>query len=413
MGNALWKLGPSGPVLVSDFPGNATTTTLAKMIRVNDSLFFRVNDSTVSGVELWRYDLNGGAAALVKDIRSGTASSSPDRFTAVGNTLYFTATTTAEGTELYKTDGTTAGTLLVKDIFPGTSSATPSFLTALNGALIFQATTAAGGAELWRSDGTSAGTIQLAEIGPGTFSGLPRKLTDMGGYVLFEAGDGNSASPRNELWRTDGTSAGTYLVKRIGTLSLGSNPQQFINIGGRLYFQARDPVAGMELFTSDGTSGGTVMVDDVEPGSASSTPRTPAQLNGALFFVADGSTVGTEMWTLPGAGVGGAYVAAAASVYLASGQHLINLNIEGNASVASGGGRTIVTRALALPGTLDLADDNLILDYSGVSPIATWNGSAYTSVVGLVASGHIVSSLATPGMISLPPPPYPQWLAWA
>jgi ELWxxDGT repeat protein len=65
---------------------------------------------------------------------------------------------------------------LVKDIYSGTSSSTPYYLTAYpaEGAVFFQANTSAFGNELWKSDGTEVGTVQVADIRSGTSGSQPR-----------------------------------------------------------------------------------------------------------------------------------------------------------------------------------------------------------------------------------------------
>ena len=73
---------------------------------------------------------------MVKDINSGSGSSSPSYFTAVGNTLYFRADDGTNGNELGKSDGTASGTVMVKDIRSGSFSSSPSFLTAVGLSLI-------------------------------------------------------------------------------------------------------------------------------------------------------------------------------------------------------------------------------------------------------------------------------------
>ena len=65
--------------------------------------------------------------------------------TAVDGTLFFSAYTPESRRELWKSDGTEAGTTLVKDIRAGTVSSSPQDLTAVDGTLFFRASTAEGG----------------------------------------------------------------------------------------------------------------------------------------------------------------------------------------------------------------------------------------------------------------------------
>src|SRR4051812_12625887 len=97
---------------------------------------------------------------LVKDINttssSNLKSSSPAEFGALGNTIFFAATTDGAGTELWKSDAPGSGTSMVADIIPGTGSSNPNVLTALNGVLLFSARDVNHGIELWTTDGTAA-----------------------------------------------------------------------------------------------------------------------------------------------------------------------------------------------------------------------------------------------------------------
>ena len=73
----------------------------------------------------------------------------------------FTANDGTHGSELWVTDGTAAGTGLVRDIRPGTGSSGPSGLVMLSqedGSAIFTATDGVNGREIWVTDGTEAGT---------------------------------------------------------------------------------------------------------------------------------------------------------------------------------------------------------------------------------------------------------------
>ena len=77
--------------------------------------------------------------------------------------------------------------LEVFDIFPGSSSSSPSNLIAFNGNLFFSANDGTSGRELWKSDGTEAGTTLVADIRPGSgyFGSNPSNLTDVNGTLFF------------------------------------------------------------------------------------------------------------------------------------------------------------------------------------------------------------------------------------
>jgi ELWxxDGT repeat protein len=94
------------------------------------------------------------------------------------------------------------------------------------------------------------------------------------------------------LWKSDGTEAGTILVKALMW------PAYFTDIGGTLYFRADDGTSGLELWKSDGTEAGTVLVQDSRPGNADSNPRDLTNVHGTLYFTADDVANGRELWAL-------------------------------------------------------------------------------------------------------------------
>lgn len=239
---------------------------------------------------------------LLKDIRTGSNSSSPYALTVIGNTIFFAANNGFNGTELYKTDGTGTNTLLVKDINPtaGTSSSCQYFVN-LNGLLVFVADNGTNGFEIWKSDGSNAGTSMVLDINPGATDANPINLTVVGNYVYFVANDGTNGI---ELWRTDGTAAGTTMVKDIWAGSGNGSPAYLTNVNGTLFFQANDGFNGIELWKSDGTNAGTSMVKDIYLGFNSSNPNALANVNGTLYFSAETANNGAEIWKSNGTSSG-------------------------------------------------------------------------------------------------------------
>ena len=90
-------------------------------------------------------------------------------------------------------------------------------------------------------------------------------------------------------------------------------------------------------------------------------------------------------------------VAGGGSAHFTAPQRLGNLVVNGSVSVAPGGGNIVRTPSLTIgaAGLLDLADNDLIVDYSSVSPVGVWAGSAYDGVTGYIQSGRIISSAAS------------------
>src|SRR5262245_51066265 len=104
--------------------------------------------------------------------------------------------------------------VLVQDVNPTNPGSNLGTFCAVGATLFFRANDGATGHELWKSDGTSSGTQLVRnineEIGGGLLDSNPRDLVNLNGTLLFAA---NSGSAGYELWRSDGTSSGTQLVR--------------------------------------------------------------------------------------------------------------------------------------------------------------------------------------------------------
>jgi ELWxxDGT repeat protein len=296
-GFELWKSDgtAAGTVRVRDINPGFTGSSPNNLINVNGTLYFTADDGT-SGVELWRSDGTEAGTVRLRDINPGTASSNPTSLFNANGTLFFLATD-ANGTELWKSDGSEASTVRVRDINPGAGSAFGSFSSLfryVNGSLFFAADDGTSGTELWKSDGTEAGTVLIRDINPGAGSSTPRHLTNVNGILYFAANDGSSGY---ELWKSDGAESGTVRVRDINTGANSSQPGDLVNVNGTLYFTADNGTNGVELWRSDGTEAGTVMVQDIAPGNINSNPARFTVSNNRLFFSAYTEDYGTEIWS--------------------------------------------------------------------------------------------------------------------
>jgi ELWxxDGT repeat protein len=280
---------------------------------VGRTLFFTADDG-IHGRELWKSNGTKAGTVLVKDIYPGTGGEydpSPDSLTRVGGTLFFTADDGTHGPELWKSDGTRSGTVLVKDIAPRATGDGPGYgrapgsLTAVGGTLFFTVDDGTHGRELWKSNGTKAGTVLVKDIEHiDNGYGGPSDLTAVGGTVFFNADNGTHGS---ELWKSNGTKAGTVLVKDIHPGPYGSYASALTESGGNVFFTARDGTHGPELWKSNGTTAGTVLVKDIRPDARGTYgPRSLTNAAGTLFFLlpSEDGTDGTHLWKSDGTETG-------------------------------------------------------------------------------------------------------------
>jgi ELWxxDGT repeat protein len=306
-GRELWKSdGTSeGTVRVKDIQPGSSSGNPRNLAALGNTLYFSAS-SEDTGRELWKSDGTEGGTVLVKDIHP-TSSSDPEYLTVLGSTLYFSADNGTNGSELWKSDGTEAGTVLVKNIRPSIdgddAGSDIEYITAVGNTLYFGANDGTYGSELWKSDGTEAGTVLVKNIRPAS-SGIdqgsgPEYLTAIGNTLYFSA---YKEDTERELWKSNGTEAGTVMVKNIYPDTVGSispsTPKYLTVVGNTLYFSANDGTHGSELWKSDGTEAGTVMVEDIWSGSSSGRPMHLSASASTLFFRADDGTVGVELWKL-------------------------------------------------------------------------------------------------------------------
>ena len=303
-GNELWKSNgtDAGTVMVKNIDPTTNGSASGQYTNVNGTLFFHANDGT-HGKELWKSDGTDAGTVLVKDITSGSGDTDLDFFVNVNGILVFTVNDNTNGTELWRSDGTDAGTFLLKDINPGNNDGIGwnlrSDFVVSNGVLYFQAGEPTNGTELWKTDGTTAGTVLIKDIASGNNSADPQYFVVVNNIVYFYAQDASGKG----IWKTDGTDVGTVSVY---TFTPGFYvPAKLVDANGTIFFTINDPFTnGVELWKCDGTSLGTSMVKDINPGMTSSNPGNLTNVNGTLFFTATDGTNGNELWKSDGTSAG-------------------------------------------------------------------------------------------------------------
>ena len=217
-----------------------------------------------------------------------------------GDKLYF-----FNNDSLFATDGSLTGTQYI-DI--GNHVTQKNYGAEMNGVRYFQGCTDATGCELWRTDGTVNGTYLVKDIKEGVnpndttlkLSFNPNKFTTIGNQVFFKGG-------LEELWVTDGTETGTVQLKSnerniYENWYYSSHPSVFFNLNGKLIFSSVTKTEGIELWISDGTLDGTKLLKDIMSGMGGGILRSSNYLikDGYLYFTADDGVHGRELWRTDG-----------------------------------------------------------------------------------------------------------------
>ena len=184
---------------------------------------------------------------------------------------------------------------MVKDIRSGTNSADPFNLTNVGGTLFFEAAQDANGHNLWKSDGTAAGTVLVWDLTAEMRGAVPRGLTAVADTLYFTMDDSVEGA---DLWKSDGTKEGTVVVRHFATSRDDSELVELTNVNGTLYFLSHD-----ELWKSDGTEEGTVLVRDIVPGPNDYYPDDFTEMAGMLYFAVPinfASALWKERWHVGG-----------------------------------------------------------------------------------------------------------------
>jgi ELWxxDGT repeat protein len=348
-GAGLWKTDgtPAGTVPVKRFPiTQDSDPAISAIATVGNKVLF------LADRQLWRSDGTQAGTVPLKSVSDPWDYYFDNQLVPMGGAVFFTVMDATAGVELWKTDGTQAGTVRVADIVPGERTEEPVELQAAGDSLFF-----IGGLErdeLWKTDGTAAGTVRL-DNQPGALS----QLKSFQGGVLF--------SKQDRLWRADG--AGAQPLSAVGV-----NVQELLPVGGTAFFSTSGWLGGPELWKTDGTAAGTVPVGDMWPGNARGNPELFHAWQGKLFFIASTGPGRTGLWKSDGTQAGTVALkdwstnpyASVGSIVTTSTGLLFELPVdESRSEVWRTDGTVAGTRAMGSAGTRT-ADSQLQIHHLGV-----------------------------------------------
>jgi ELWxxDGT repeat protein len=301
----------AGTYRATDIAPGPASSTPQDLIAFQGKAFFAANDGT-RGQALWVTDGTAAGTRMIRDPwPNGDVYPGPSHLRVAGNRLLFIAFGRRVGVELWASDGTPRGTQPISNLAPGLGEVEVYVSFVALDRYFFSAKTARG-EELWVSDGTRGGTRVLTDFAdPGALGGLDFPLSGktINGKVVFRANGGPHGV---EPWITDGTRAGTRLLRDICPGACSSSPAFWLEHGGRLYLSAADNVRGTELWSTDGTSAGTRLVRDLCRGTCSGYPNFFRVVGGRLLFTAGGpaATNGPQIWRTNGTPTGTVRVSA-------------------------------------------------------------------------------------------------------
>lgn len=249
---------------------------------LNQYALFFANDG-FSGKELWKTDGTLTGTSIVKEIGVGSNGAN-GQFTSVtplnGHIIFYA--NDGSGFDLWKTDGTEAGTSKISNLKLAIAPYIP-YIYAENNHLVYNNKLfLIINEKLYAIDGSTF-SLELLESGG---SWTPAYvLIPFNNKVYFFRQMGGYAS----MWETDGTLSNTRLVKdRIYSAPVNGNtllPQSFGVASDVFYLEMKKTTNGKtytsELWKSDGTSAGTVFVK-----SFYSSLNDMMVINNKVFFTA-------------------------------------------------------------------------------------------------------------------------------
>ena len=321
----LYRMRAGSIELLDDIDETPVKSFIREMTLLPNKLVFSARSKGI-GQELWVSDGSPAGSGLLKNIYPDSLNNTdfvngsfPDKFTQGDGLVYFSARDTSDSRYTpFVTDGSPTGTRRITNLWTDDGFSNGDFRLTdhyyWKDKLYFSGAVPIRGiqpdAELYQYDPLSDSAILLKNIETLDFSGFgvgsyPQRFSENDSFLFFVA---ETIDEGQELWKTDGTEAGTQLVKDIQVGELGSfdnpiglYPPSFIGLDSLLIFTANERSSGWQLWRSNGTESGTYPLQDTFTYRAIGRM---AKLGSRVLFWENEPGRGTILWSTDGSDAG-------------------------------------------------------------------------------------------------------------
>lgn len=176
------------------------------------------------------------------------------------------------------------------------------------------------------TDGTTAGTIGISNLGGTTNISAIIPAQDFVYIITSDVTFTPTIGSTDKIWKSNGTISGTSLVYTFETASGFSNVGVYYSVsahnknysvdGNTLYFSAYDSINGKELWKTDGTTAGTIMLKDIKVGTGSSQSSGFCKIPSTTLFIAQSVGLESKLWKTNGTTAGTEQIPVAEPFYI-------------------------------------------------------------------------------------------------